>query len=370
MTHGTVELDSRLHKWFEELRPTPPRDPQRAVQGREGFLQQARSLGRPVSPAPARRLIGWRGLLRLLTRHENWPMTKVAALLMSIVLFLGGGAGLTAYASQDALPGDALYGIKSGLEQTQLALSSTAAGDFELHMQFAAERLSEITTLVAEGRYEDAHTAVDALAYQLSQAGEALKVVAEEDPVLAAELAGRYVSFITESRNAITVLMRSAPMHAQEVLGDALGVLEAAFGTLAKYYTGGYDLVDGGGKPVDEADTRGVFGVDKPEDSAAKPADDVAEPDHDAAEPDNNAEQPEDVAEPHDDADEPDDDDVDEPDDDDADEPDDDDSDDGTGSEDPDDDDETEDDEEPDDTEEPDDDAEEPDDEEAEGSDD
>ena len=232
MTQGTEGLDPRLEDWFERLRPTPPRDPQRAAQGREGFLQQARSLGRPVSPGPDRRLIGWRGLLRPLARQENWPMTKVAALLMSIVLFLGGGAGLTAYAAQDALPGDALYGIKTGLEQTQLALSSTAAGDFELHIQFAAERLNEITALLADDRYEDGEAAVDALAYELEQASEALQVVAEEDPILASELAGRFGNFMTESRQVIAALVLSAPQGAQGVLGDALSVVEAGSGEL------------------------------------------------------------------------------------------------------------------------------------------
>jgi len=358
MRKRTEGLDPRLQEWFEGLRPTPPRDPQRAAQGRESFLREARSLGRPMFRGSDRRRIGWIGFLASLTSRENWSTIRVAALLMSIVLFVGGGLGVTAYAAQGALPGDTLYGIKTGLEEAQLALSSTAAGDFELHMQFAAERLSEITALVAEGRYEDAEAAVDALAYQLSQASEALQVVAEEDPILAAELANRYVNFITESRQPITVLMLSAPEGAQEVLRDALSVLEAAFGALGKYHTGDDDLVDDADKRDDEADKPDVYWVDKPDDDAAapdddadEPDDDAEEPDDDAAEPDDDADEPDDAAEPDDDAAEPDDD-AGEPDDD-TDEPDDDD-----------------DNPEPDDTEEPDDDVEEPDDEEPEGSDD
>ena len=60
-------------------------------------------------------------------------MTKVAVLLISIVLFVGGGAGLTAYAAQDALPGDALYGIKAGVQEVLGdALSVLGAGSAEL----------------------------------------------------------------------------------------------------------------------------------------------------------------------------------------------------------------------------------------------
>ena len=352
MMQPTDGLDPRLQKWFEGLRPTPPRNPQRAAQGLESFLQEARSLGRPVFRGSDRRRIGWIGFLASLTSKENRSMIMVAALLMSIVLFVGGGLGVTAYAAQGALPGDTLYGIKTGLEDAQLALSPTAAGDFELHMQFAAERLREITALVAEGRYEDAHTAVDALAYQLSQASEALRVVAEEDPILATELASRYGNFVTESRETIAALVLSAPEGAQEVLRDTLGVLEAAFGALGKYYTGDDDLVDDADKRDDEADKPDVYWVDKPDDDAAEPDDHAAEPDDHADEPDDDA------AEPDDDADEPDDDAGEQ--DDDAGEPDDD-------TDEPDDDDDNP---EPDDTEEPDDDVEEPDDDEPEGSDD
>ena len=345
MRHGTDGLDPSLQKWLEGLRPTPPRNSQRAAQGRESFLQEARSLGRPVFRDSDRRRIGWIGLLGSLTRRENWSTIRVAALLMSIVLFVGGGLGVTADAAQDALPGDTLYGIKTGLEEARLALSSTAAGDFELHMHFAAERLSEITALVAKGRYEDAEAAVDALAYQLSEAIEALRSVAEVDPILAAELASRYGDFVTESRQAITVLMLCAPEGAQEVLADALSVLEAAFGALGKYHTGDDDLVDDADKPDDDADKPDAYWIDKPDDDAAEPDAYADGPNDDAAEPDDDADEPDDDAgKPDDDAGEPDDD-TDEPDDDD-------------------------DNPEPDDTEEPDDDVEEPDDEEPEGFDD
>jgi hypothetical protein len=316
-------LDPHLLKWFEGLRPTPPRDHKRAAQGRESFLQEARSLGRPVSRAADRRGSGWVGLFQPLTSRESWSMTRVAVLLLSIVLFLGGGVGVTAYAAQSALPGDVLYGVKTGWEDAQLALSSTAAGDFELHLQFARARLNEIMTLVAQGRHEDAEAAVDALAYQLRQAREALRVVAEEDPLLAVELAGRYVDFVTESRQAIAALVLSAPKHAQGVLDDALGVLEAALGALGK------NLPDDADKQGGGADKSDLQRGNKPDDDGDElDDDDIEEPDDDAAEPDDDGvDEPDDgdadESDDDDEADDDDDDGVDEPDDDDVDEPDD-----------------------------------------------
>lgn len=348
MTQPIDGLDPRLQKWFEALRPTPLRDPQKAAQGLEAFLQEVRSLGQPVSPGAKRRGPGWKGVVRPLTSRENWSMTAVAVLVLSIVVFLGGGAGLTAYASRGALPGDVLYGVKTSLEDAQLALSPTAAGDFRLHLRFAAARVREITALVAYGRFEDAEAAVEALAYQLEQARAALQVVAEEDPHLAAELASRYENFLMESRQALADLALSAPKGSQGVIRDALIVLGAKAGGVESSRTGAHDLDTGADKALTDEASKGPVdddGVDADEGDVEEVDDDDAD---ELDDDDDVANQPDDDG--------------------------DDDSDDSTGGQAPDDDDEDddeiEDDEEPEDEEEPDDDDEEPDDEEPDDSDD
>jgi len=95
--------------------------------------------------------LGWRTILR--------PAYALAGLLLALTLTFGATA---AYASEAALPGDVLYGVKRGLEDVQLILSTTAAGDSALVEHFADRRLDEIETLTGRGRWDDAERALQA----------------------------------------------------------------------------------------------------------------------------------------------------------------------------------------------------------------
>ena len=75
--------------------------------------------------------------------------------LILVVTLLGGGLGV-AYAAADALPGEALYGAKRGLEQLQLALTSNPGSQASLRAGFASERLQEAEALLAAGREAEA----------------------------------------------------------------------------------------------------------------------------------------------------------------------------------------------------------------------
>ena len=66
---------------------------------------------------------------------------------------LAGGGGV-AYASADALPGDALYPVKTGLQDLELAFSGDET-DIELLLGNMDGNLSELAQLAGLGRYED-----------------------------------------------------------------------------------------------------------------------------------------------------------------------------------------------------------------------
>jgi hypothetical protein len=82
------------------------------------------------------------------------------ASIFLIFALLASGTGV-AYAAEGSLPGDGLYGVKLGLESTRLALtfSPQARGDYLRGL--ADERLSEIQSLLQEGRNGDLPAAVD-----------------------------------------------------------------------------------------------------------------------------------------------------------------------------------------------------------------
>ena len=175
------------------LAPAPAAAPARA-------RVLARVTNRVAASQAAPRL-GWRTILR--------PAYALAGLLLVLTLTFGASA---AYASEAALPGDVLYGVKRGLEDVQLALSTTAAGDSDLVEHFADRRLDEIEALTGRGRWDDAERALQAYP----------EVV---DELVALSQAGAVDSQAARLAHHLEVLLRVAektPAEAQPALLRAL----------------------------------------------------------------------------------------------------------------------------------------------------
>ena len=92
------------------------------------------------------------------TKQRRFAMNILAILAVLAATALGGGG--VVYASGDALPGDALYGVKTGVEGAQLALADDAQ-DVNLYNQFLAERAAEMGQLVETGRFDDLTSAAE-----------------------------------------------------------------------------------------------------------------------------------------------------------------------------------------------------------------
>ena len=96
------------------------------------------------------------------TGPRRWrPRTAdlvAAALFLFMVL-----SGLTLVLSRDALPGDALYGLKRAGESTSLGLTFDDQARAQKHLEFATNRVNELGELAAKGGADDAayRTAVE-----------------------------------------------------------------------------------------------------------------------------------------------------------------------------------------------------------------
>src|SRR3990172_10776530 len=115
-----------------------------------------------LAPAPAAGAVRARVLARVMNRVAVSraaprlgrrtilrPAYALAGLLLVLTLTFGATA---AYASEAALPGDVLYGVKRGLENVQLLLSTTAARGPPLVEHFADRRLGGIEGPTGGGR--------------------------------------------------------------------------------------------------------------------------------------------------------------------------------------------------------------------------
>ena len=91
----------------------------------------------------------------------------LAASVAALLLTIGGGV---VFAAQDAIPGDTLYPIKTGVENVQVALAPDGAAKAEMYLGIAQRRLTEIHLAGERGQPAAAATAAAALASSVEQA--------------------------------------------------------------------------------------------------------------------------------------------------------------------------------------------------------
>jgi hypothetical protein len=81
---------------------------------------------------------------------HGFRFRSVGVAALALVLAVGVG---TSYAAQDALPGDALYGIKINVnEPVQGSLATSPSAQADWNTELAQRRLAEAATLAAEGK--------------------------------------------------------------------------------------------------------------------------------------------------------------------------------------------------------------------------
>jgi hypothetical protein len=224
--HREEPLDPQIARLLEVLRPTPPRDLNVVAHGRSRFLTE---LEAPYSPSPAsvvQRIFrntskGYTEETNMNPRQKRFAFsTLVLILVIGVLLF--GGAGLTAAAAQEALPGDALYSVKTGIEQTRLSLARDAGNRAQLKMAFAERRLQEIEALVAEGRYSNIDAAAQQFEAEIYSALAELETIFAGDPSRAAQLAGQITAALSRYAQSLSAIAANVPEPVRPGLNRAL----------------------------------------------------------------------------------------------------------------------------------------------------
>jgi len=159
-------------------------------------------------------------VLTLPTRRHGKRERRLVAVASAAVL-LGGTAGVAA-AAQSALPGQALYPLKRGIEQAQTSLSPGAAGKGHALLDQASGRLEEVQGLLAEssatGTPEVPLTLTEFTA-QAKQGSDLLlaSYQADRDPTSVSAVR----SFASQGLESLQALAEDAPAQAQDELRAA-----------------------------------------------------------------------------------------------------------------------------------------------------
>ena len=174
--------------------------------------------------AEAEAVLAQDAILTLPPRRHGARERRLALVASSLVL-VGGSAGMAA-AAQDALPGDALYPIKRGLEAAEADLSGSNAARGQDLLEQADTRLTEVRALLdGSGDTTQVSATIDDFNSQAAQGTDLLLDSFEDSRDRAAVEDVR--GFTADSLAALQSLAKSAPAeHQDELAQAALAVLE------------------------------------------------------------------------------------------------------------------------------------------------
>lgn len=164
--------------------------------------------------------------LALPPRKVGTRERRLVAVAASVAL-IGGTAGMAA-ASEHALPGEALYPIKRGIEQAQAGLSMGAASKGHDLLGQANDRLTEVQGLLAEDSVTSGPRVPDTLAEFTRQAKEGTSLLFasyrdSHDPAAVASVR----QFAANGMTALNEIADAAPPEAGPQLSRAATTLRA-----------------------------------------------------------------------------------------------------------------------------------------------
>jgi hypothetical protein len=161
---------------------------------------------------PAARNAWWSWLFNL--GGNRTIALRFAVVMILVICLFTGGTGV-AFASQGTLPGDSLYGVKIGLEDLTLNLTSDPSRSALLNMQYADRRLVEIHTLQIQGHADLAAPALLNYQKHVEQATRVMDQVVQQNPKQGALIASVVQEKAASQLAALAGLVKYTPGQAQ-----------------------------------------------------------------------------------------------------------------------------------------------------------
>lgn len=157
----------------------------------------------------------------LLPARQRGPRERRLVAAASAAVFIGGTATMAA-AAQSALPGEALYPVKRGVERVDASLSMSEAGKGRDLLDQARTRLGEVEELLDSDSVQSAPQVHLTLADFSAQAGEGSALLFDSFRETADPETVRTVrTFTNEAMPVLAELSGQVPADAEDELSDA-----------------------------------------------------------------------------------------------------------------------------------------------------
>lgn len=233
------------------IEPLPPLklDPMRKLRARYRFVE---ALHRERQEAEGLRGLG--PFVAALRRGRAVP--AIIALALTLALGTGGGVAL---AAQNAQPGDALYGVKTAVEQVQVAAALSESGKAEARLRIAERRLDEVSKALDRGDAAAAVKAAEGYDVETAEAGKHLAKAQEEREDVSGALS-HLAANQEKHRQLLERVMARANGQAQDALALALQHAEQGLANAAGRVQRQGGDVRGPKYPQDESGPRSAEG--------------------------------------------------------------------------------------------------------------
>jgi len=211
-----VSMDTALAQYpdlADELRPQLEAalwlaSRKQALDPRPGFLTSSRRrLVRRIGYERPNRFAVFANRINRFLSSRRVVQVGFTILLAAILL-----AGNTvARAAQSSIPGDTTYPVKVTLEQVRQTISFSEAAGARQQIASTQRRLSELESLILEGRYQYLASTVTELETHIDRAIAALNTFNRKDPIGARQLALLLEKVLSSQTMALVALEQMAP---------------------------------------------------------------------------------------------------------------------------------------------------------------
>lgn len=140
-------------------------------------------------------------------------------LIIALVIAFA-SAGGTAYASQGAHPGDALYQVKTTIEGIQVAVAGSDEAKAQVHLDLAAKRLQEAEKATQEGREDALQASAEAATQQMEDAQQKIDAAGASGKDLK-EVAAKLQAHLERLQANLARVIDKAPPQARPGLTNA-----------------------------------------------------------------------------------------------------------------------------------------------------
>jgi len=200
------ELEAAVWFWQQSILFNPR--PGYISASRDRLVDRIRREAQPSDCHPSRRF-SFSSLIFNLKRNL-FPSLRMVVIMVLAAFVVFSTFGVV-QASLNSLPGDSLYGVKTGLEQTALSLSFSKVNNADLHIKYARRRLLEMQMLTLEGRFDEMAPVAQGFEYHVDQALQVMNELSVKDPGNLKMLVNSMHNAVSEQTHLIDFLSKSVP---------------------------------------------------------------------------------------------------------------------------------------------------------------